>query len=230
MTIQIYELCGANPDHLFSPHCWKVRMAVAHKGLEWKTIPVPFTGVTTIEGGDSRRIPVIRDGDTVVEESYVIAKYLETAYPDAPSLFKGGGAEALTLHIINWAQTALHPEVGKLALLDIYKSLAPKDQDFFRAGREKMFGCTLEEFDAKHEKNGDSLGKALLPLELTLKKQKFIGGDSPLFADYAAFGALQWLLTSTGKDYLVSDTAVATWFNGLLDMYDGMGRKGLVAA
>ena len=76
MTIQIYELCGANPERLFSPHCWKVRMAVAHKGLEWETIPTPFTKVATIEGGDARRIPVIRDGDTVVEESYQIARYL----------------------------------------------------------------------------------------------------------------------------------------------------------
>jgi len=80
MTIQIYELCGADPKHLFSPHCWKVRMAVAHKGLPWETIPVPFTKVASIEGGESRRIPVIRDGETVIEESYEIAKYLEANY------------------------------------------------------------------------------------------------------------------------------------------------------
>lgn len=229
MTIQIYELCGANPDHLFSPHCWKVRMAVAHKGLEWQTIPVPFTEVATLEGGDSRRIPVIRDGDTVVEESFVIAKYLEFTYPDAPGLFKGDSAEALSLQIINWAQTSLHTEVARLALLDIHNSLAPKDQQFFRASREKLFGCTLEEFDAMHPKNGDNLGKALLPLELTLKKQKFIGGDSPLFADYAVFGALQWLRVSASEDYLPTDTAVAKWFDTLLDMYDGMGRKARLA-
>ncbi len=230
MTIQIYELCGANTDLLFSPHCWKARMAVAHKGLPWQAVPVPFTGVATVEGGESRRVPVMRDGDTVIEESYAIAQYLEATYPDAPSLFNGKGGEALSIHFINWAQTAIHPEVAKLAMLDIYKSLAPKDQEFFRTGREKMLGCTLEEFDAKHPKNGDSLGKALVSLELTLKNQKFIGGESPLFADYAAFGALQWLRICSGKDYLVKDTAVAAWFDSLLDMYDGMARKGIVAA
>lgn len=205
-------------------------MAIAHKGLDWQTTPVPFTGVASVEGGDSRRVPVIRDGDTVVEESYEIAKYLEATYPDAPSLFEGAGAEALTLQIINWAQTAVHPEVVKLCLLDIYNSLAPADQEFFRATREKMFGCTLEEFDASHKKDGDGLKQALLPLELTLKKQKFIGGNSPLFADYAVFGGLQWLRVSAGKDYLAQDSAVSAWFEGLLDRYDGMGRKGLVAA
>lgn len=230
MTIQIYELCGANPERLFSPHCWKVRMAVAHKGLDWQTIPIPFTKVATIEGGDSRRIPVIRDGDTVVEESFEIARYLESTYPDANSLFNGSGGEALSLQIINWSQTALHPEVVKLCLLDIYNSLAPDDQAFFRTTREKMFGCTLEEFSARHAKDGENLGKALLPLELTLKKQKFIGGDSPLFADYAVFGALQWLRTSSAEDYLAQGSAVAQWFDALLDMYGGMGRAGRVAA
>jgi glutathione S-transferase len=230
MTIQIYELCGANPNHLFSPHCWKVRMAVAHKGLPWETISVPFTKVASTEGGDSRRVPVIRDGDTVVEESYAIAKYLEATYADKPSLFGGPGGEALTLQIINWSQTTLHPEVAKLCLMDIYNALAPEDQAFFRASREKMFGCTLEEFDAKFPKNAEALNKALTPLALTLNQQPFVGGDAPLFADYVVFGALQWMNTTARTDYLTGDSDVSRWFDTLLDMYDGMGRKGKVAA
>ena len=230
MTIQIYELCGADPKHLFSPHCWKIRMAVAHKGLAWETIPVPFTKVAGIEGGESRRIPVIRDGETVVEESYEIAKYLEANYADKPSLFGGEGGEALSLQIINWTQFSLHPEVAKLCLMDIYNSLAPADQEFFRASREKMFGCTLEEFSSKHPKNAEALNKALTPLELTLKKQPYIGGNTPLFADYVVFGALQWLNTTSSVDYLSGDTKVSGWFDSLLDMYDGLGRKGKVAA
>jgi len=230
MTIQIYELCGADPKHLFSPHCWKIRMAVAHKGLAWETIPVPFTKVAGIEGGESRRIPVIRDGETVVEESYEIAKYLEANYADKPSLFGGEGGEALTLQIINWTQVSLHPEVAKLCLMDIYNSLAPADQEFFRTSREKMFGCTLEEFSSKHPKNAEALNKALTPLELTLKKQPYIGGNTPLFADYVVFGALQWLNTTSSVDYLSGETKVSGWFDSLLDMYDGLGRKGKVAA
>jgi glutathione S-transferase len=230
MTIQIYELCGADPKHLFSPHCWKVRMAVAHKELAWETIPVPFTRVAGTEGGESRRMPVIRDGDTVVEESFEIAKYLENQYPDKPSLFGGEGGEALTLQIINWSLLSLHPEVAKLCLMDIYQALAPADQEFFRASREKMFGCTLEEFSSKHPKNADALNRALKPLELTLKQQPFIGGDTPLFGDYVVFGALQWLNTTASVDYLTGDTPVTRWFNTLLDMYEGMGRAGKVAA
>ena len=222
MTIQIYELCGANPEHLFSPHCWKVRMAVAHKGLPWETVPVPFTQVASIEGGTSRRVPVIRDGEKVVEESYEIAKYLEATYADKPTLFGGEGGEALTRQIINWSQASLHPEVTKLCLMDIHNSLAPADKEFFRNSREKMFGCTLEEFSDKHPKNADALNKALTPLELTLKDQAYIGGTKPLFADYVVFGALQWLNTTSSQNYLSGDTQVSNWFKSLLDMYDGM--------
>jgi len=219
MTIKVYELCGANPEHLFSPHCWKVRMALAHKGLQWDVIPTPFTGVATIESGESRRVPVIRDADTIVEESFEIAKYLETSYPQAPTLFNGPGGEALTQHIISWSQTKLHSEIAKLAMLDIHNALAP----------EKMVGCTLEEFDTKFPKNGESLMKALHPLEVTLKQQPFIGGDTPLFADYVVFGALQWLRTCSDEAYLPQDNAVAAWFNTLLDLYDGVGRQAIVA-
>lgn len=230
MTIKIYELCAADPKLLFSPHCWKVRMAVAHKELPWETIPVPFTEVATLEGGDSRRIPVIRDGETVVEESYDIAAYLEATYPDKPSLFGGDGGQALTRQIVNWSQVSLHPEVAKLCLMDIYNLLAPADQEFFRTSREKMFGCTLEEFSSNHPKNSEALNKALTPVELTLKKQSFIGGNKPLFADYVVFGALQWLNTTASSDYLSGDSNVSRWFDSLLDLYDGMGRKGKLAA
>jgi len=114
--------------------------------------------------------------------------------------------------------------------MDIYNSLAPADQEFFRTSREKMFGCTLEEFSSKHPKNSEALNKALTPLELTLKKQPYIGGNTPLFADYAVFGALQWLNTTSSADYISGDTKVSAWFDSLLDMYDGLGRKGKLAA
>lgn len=229
MTIQIYELCGADETVLFSPHCWKVRMAIAHKGLDYRTIPTPFTKVATMEGGVSRKIPVIRDGDIVVEESFEIAKYLEETYPDGPSLFNGEGGLALTQMVINWSQTQIHPALVRLCLLDIYSCLAPDDQTFFRETREKLFGCTLEEFEAKFPKNSEALNAALLPLNLTLKKQPFIGGNSPLFADYVVFGGLQWMRVVAGDTLLPTDGPVGEWFSRLLDMYGGMGRKTTIA-
>ncbi|MFD0915672.1 glutathione S-transferase family protein [Pseudahrensia aquimaris] len=226
MTIKLYELCGAHDTLLFSPHCWKTRLSLAHKGLDFETVPVPFTQVASTEG-EGRRVPIMRDGDTVVEDSFEIAKYLDEKHPDKPKLI---GDEALTAFIINWTQTQLHPAVVQLCLMDIYNALAPEDQAFFRTTREKVFGMTLEEFHAKFPKTPDALNKALVPLELTLKKQDFIGGENPQFADYVAFGALQWLRIFTGDTFLPKDNNMARWLNALLDMYDGDGRKAQLAA
>ncbi len=125
MTIKLYELCGADTAHAFSPHCWKTRMSLAHKGLDFEGVGVPFSEVASIEGG-GRRVPVIRDGETVVEESLEIARYLDKTYPDAPPLI---GNEALTQFVIAWTQANFNAAVTKVALMDIYKSLAPADQE-----------------------------------------------------------------------------------------------------
>lgn len=225
MTIEIYELCGADERVLFSPHCWKTRLSLAHKGLDYKTIPTPFSAVATTENGDGRKVPVIRDGETVVEESFEIAKYLDRQYPDAPALIGNGPGVPMTQMIINWSQTQVHPTVVKMSLMEIFNGLAPADKDHFRASREKMFGKTLEEFQAQFDIGDFSgLNGALLPLELTLRKQNYIGGEVPLFTDYVVFGPLQWLRVVKGLDTLPLEGKVADWFASLLDMYDGMGR------
>ena len=179
---RIYELCGEDEEVLFSPHCWKTRLSIAHKGLDWETVPTPFTAVAATENGDGRKVPVIRDGETVVEESFEIAKYLDKQYPDAPELVGGETGEAMTQMIINWSQTQVHPAVVKISLMEIFNGLAPADKEHFRTTREKMFGKTLEEFQAQFD-TGDfsGLNAALLPLELTLRKQPYIGGETPLF-------------------------------------------------
>ncbi|MDD9910996.1 MAG: glutathione S-transferase N-terminal domain-containing protein [Ahrensia sp.] len=226
MAIKIYELCAADEAVLFSPHCWKTRMSLAHKGIDHESSATPFSKVAGIENGAGRRVPVIRDGGTVVEESFAIAKYLDETYPDAPHLVGGVAGASLTSLIINWSQTQVHPAVVKLCLMDIYNTLAPADQEHFRTTREKMFGKSLEEFQAQFDMQDYSgLKAALLPLELTLKGQNFIGGETPLFADYVVFGPLQWLRVVKGIDAIPLEGKVAEWFNTLLDMYGGMARS-----
>ena len=70
MSIILYELCGRDPERIFSPHCWKVRMALAHKGLDYETRPTPFTKIPAIAGGFSKTVPVIDDDGELIRESY----------------------------------------------------------------------------------------------------------------------------------------------------------------
>lgn len=229
MTIQLYELCGKDENQLFSPHCWKTRMSLAHKGLDFNTIPTAFTEVPKIEGGATKIVPLIRDGETVLGDSYEIAKYLEETYPDSPTLFGGEGGIALTNFVINWSQSQLHPLIGGLALKDIYDILDDVDQVYFREDREAKVKMTLEAVHEGREARVELLNKALLPLKLMLKSQPYIGGDSPLFADYVVFGALQWLRIVCTIPVLPEDGEIADWFNRLLDMYDGLGRSAKAA-
>jgi len=71
---------------------------------------------------------------------------------------------------------------------------------------------------------------SLEPLRSMLGYQPFIGGASPLFADYIVFGALQWARIATPYQLLEDSDVVAQWFARCLDLHGGLGRKVAAAA
>lgn len=225
MTIQLYELCGANDELVFSPHCWKIRMALAHKGLEFESIPVPFIKVATVEDGEGRTVPVLRDGDKVIQDSYQIALYLDEKFPDRPSLFNGDGGKALTQFVMNWSQTQVHPVVYRLIIMQIYSNIAPIDQEHFRTTREARFNMSLEAFSATQGASSTDLQNAMVPLESMLASQPYIGGQAPLFADYVVFGAIQWCRVFKGQSLMKKDSNAAAWFERVAALHDGAGNK-----
>lgn len=230
MTIRLYELVGSDPARPFSPHCWKAAMALAHKGLDFESVPVPFTGVATVEGMEKATVPVLRDGDRVVMDSFAIALDLEHRYPDRPTLFGGPGGEAMARFIERWTQLTLHSYLGAAALMDIHDMLAPEDQAFFRKSREARFGKPIEDVPAGRDAGRDAFRKALDPLRSMLAYQPFIGGESPLFADYIVFGAFQWIRVSSTYRVLADDDPVAAWVDRCLDLNGGLARKVPAAA
>jgi len=144
MTITLYDLAGAEPDRRFSPFCWRIRMALAHKGLAVETVPWGFTEKDRLPQPNAGRVPVIVDGGTVVHDSTAIADYLEEHYADRPSLFGGETGRALARFVQNWTETVLQPGIIPLVVLDIHRHSRPQDQDYFRRSREERLGKTLE--------------------------------------------------------------------------------------
>jgi len=230
MTILLYDLVGADAGRPFSPHCWKAKMALAHKGLDFEAVPTPFLDVPKVEGGVSKTVPVIRDGDRVVADSFAIALYLENAYPDRPTLFGGEGGKAMARFIERWSQTNLHPFKTTAAVIDIHRGLGPLDKVYFRESREKRLGKTLEEVSAGREAGLAAYRATLEPLRSMLSYQPFIGGQSPLFCDYIVFGAFQWVRIMSPFRLLDADDPVAAWFERCLDLHGGIGRKVSAAA
>lgn len=230
MAILLYDLVGADSSRPFSPHCWKTAMSLAHKGLVFETVPTCFLDVPKVEGGVSKTVPVIRDGDRIVADSFAIALYLDEAYPDRPSLFGGKGGEALARFVERWSQTTLHSYLGAAALMDIYERQDADNRVYFRKAREERFGKRLEDVPAGRDAGLGAFRASLEPLRNMLTYQPWIGGAGPLFADYIVFGALQWVRVASPFRPLAEDDPVAEWFGRCLDLHGGIGRKVPAAA
>jgi glutathione S-transferase len=230
MTILLYDLVGADKTRPFSPHCWKAAMALVHKGLPFETIPIRFLDVPHVEGGASKTVPVIRDGDRVVADSFAIALYLEDAYPQRPTLFGGEGGKAMARMIERWSQTQLHPFMGAAALMDIHERQDGPNAAYFRETREARYGKRLEDVSGSRDQHLEGFRQRLEPLRAMLEYQPFIGGQSPLFPDYIVFGAFQWVRVISTYRLLEPGDAVAGWFERCLDLHDGFGRRVPAAA
>jgi len=217
--IKMYDLAGADKNRRFSPYCWRIRMALAHKRLNVECMPWHFTEKDKIKFSGQERVPVLIDGSNTISDSWEIAKYLESAYPDRPSLKLDNGE---VLFIKFWSETVLHPELLQMLVLDIHDNLSLEDQSYFRESREKMLGKTLEEVVANRQEQLPRIQKLLTPLRSTLSKQEYLSGETPGFSDYIVFGAFQWARCVSGFSILNADDIVYKWRDKMLNIYEGL--------
>lgn len=222
VTIRLYDLAGADPALRFSPHCWRTRLALAHKGLEVETIPWRFTEKEAIASSGQGAVPVLVDGDHVVSDSWAIALYLEDRYPDRPALFPEAGGKGEVQFVRAWTDRVLHTALAPVLMADIHACLAEEDKAYFRETREKRFGCTLEDLAAKQAESLAALSKTLSPLKATLATQPFVSGDRPAYADYLVFGAFQWARTVSAVPIVDADDPIHVWRDRMLGLFDGL--------
>ena len=225
MTITLYDLAGAEPNRRFSPFCWRVRMALAHKGLAVETVPGGFTEKDRLPEPNAGRVPVIVDGGPGVPDSTAIADYLEEHYADRPTLFGGEIGRALARFVQNWTETVLQAGIIPLVVLDIHRHSRPQDQDYFRRSREERFGKILEEVVRDREARLPAFRVSLDPLRRTVERQDFISGNAPAYADYIVFGAFQWARAISDFELLAADDSVRAWRRRMFDLYGGLARS-----
>ena len=225
MAITMYDLCGAEAERRFSPFCWRIKMALAHKGLAVETLPWRFTEKDKLPQPNAGRVPVIVDGDRIVHDSTTIADYLEERYPDRPSLFGGDVGRGLARFVQNWTETVVHIGAIRLVLLDIYRHLGPEDQAYFREDREKRFNTTLEAVVNDREARLPAFRASLDPLRRTVERQDFVSGKAPAYADYVVFGAFQWARAVSDFELFAPDDPVRAWRGRMLDLFGGLARR-----
>jgi len=233
MAITLYDLSGdpsGGPGggvHRFSPFGWRARMALAHKGLEQDAAVelVRFSDKHKLEFSGQSQVPVLVDGETVVPDSWAIAQYLETAYPDGPSLFGDAAGEAYCRFAAAWTDSQMHPLVARCVVADILNVIDPEDHGYFRESREKRFGVSLEELVANRDETKAQMKMTLYPVRKVVEERAFLGGKTPSFADYAVFGAFMWARCVSDFKLLETDDPVHAWRERMLDLHGGVARN-----
>ncbi|KXS36777.1 MAG: glutathione S-transferase-like protein [Halomonadaceae bacterium T82-2] len=221
----LYDLCGIDEGLRFSPYCWRVKYALAHKGLDYETRPCHFTDKGMLAFSGQGKVPVLVDGEETVVDSYEIFRYLDRVYPES-SLLGGPEAEARARFFKFYAERNLAPAIIKTVMMDLFNVVAPQDREYFRETREKAFGRTLEEVHAP-SRGLSQLDQALEPMRARLEEAEFLDGQAPAAADYLVFGAFMWARTVSAADLVSNADPVYAWVERMLDLHDGLGRNAL---
>ncbi len=228
--ITLYELTGAEDARRFSPYCWRIRMSLRHKGLAFAGVPWRFTEKARIAPAGAELVPVIRDGERWVHDSMAIAEYLEEHYPNRPSLFGSAHGAALARFVAGWTDRTVQLNASRPILMDIFNCLHPDDRDYFRASRERRFGARLEEVCPDPQAELASFRPLLEPARRVLRKQTYLAGEAPNYADYALYGTFMWWrMTSRLPPFEPSDV-MSAWLARMDEVCDGEGRRALATA
>jgi len=226
--ITLWEL-GGKDGRRYSLFSWRTRMALAHLGLAFETKPVCMSDKAAIAFSGGKTVPVIKDGPNgetrVIRDSWKIAEYLEDQYPDKPSLFGGAIGRGVTFTFNTWADRALVPAMLPLVVPDLFSRIDPADAIFFRTMMEGFLKRTLEEAAARREESLKRLTTVLEPMQATLKRQQYVSGAAPAYADYILLSVLQWHRVGSPQDVLPADSPLFAWRERMLDLYDGFARQ-----
>ena len=222
--LELWEL-GGRDDCRFSTFSWRTRLALHHKGLSFAVHPVAVSDKAAIGFSGQGKVPILKHDGRVIPDSWAIALYLEKEFPERPTLFGGEIGQTLT-HVFNvWADRELIPALIPFLMRDVLDCVGEADGAHLRLQIESAMKKTLEELSAGREQAVQAFRRKLQPVRKALETRNFLGGAAPTYADYVLFGLLQWTRVISPAEVLEDGDAVAAWFERVLDLYDGVGRK-----
>jgi len=222
--ITLWELKGRD-ERRYSLFSWRSRMALRHKGLDFESVPVCLSDKAAIAFSGGKTVPVIKDAESVVRDSWKIAEYLEDRYRDGAPLFGGDIGRGVTQTFNAWVDRALVPAMLPVIVADIHERVDPADDAYFRESMEKVLKKSLEQVRSERGDAVLRLGKLLEPMQAALKRQPFISGSGPAYGDYILFSVFQWARVMSPQELLAPEEPLAGWRERLLDLYDGFARN-----
>jgi glutathione S-transferase len=221
---RLYELVLANGLSA-SPFVWRVRFALAHKGIPFESVPLGFTDIPRCLGGELKTVPVLEDRNGRLPESWDIALYLERTYAERPALFTSGAEQAMVRFFDTWFSMEIMRRMLRLYALDIMHAARPEDQAYYRQSREARLKVeSLEVFVADRESRLPALREALEPLRWHLARAPFLGGELPNYADYIALGVFRWVASVSTLPLLARDDSLGAWLERGFSLFGGLAR------
>ena len=222
--LELWEL-GGRDDCRFSTFSWRTRLALHHKGLPFAVHPVAVSDKAAIGFSGQSKVPILKHDGHIIPDSWAIALYLEKEFPERPTLFGGEVGQTLT-HVFNvWADRELIPALIPFLMRDILDCVSEADGAHLRRQIESAMKRSLEELSAGREQAVQAFRRKLQSVRKALETRDYLGGAAPTYADYILFGLLQWARVVSPTKVLEDGDVVAAWFERVLDLHDGVGRK-----
>lgn len=217
--IELYSLCAADGIRHYSPHVWKVILALKHKGLDFTLKPVSFSDIPKIAGGGFTNVPVLDDNGRLEDDSFKIAKFLDQEYNGA-KLFPIKEQETLARMVEHHCNTVLNPRLSVIVVRQMHDMMSPADQAHFRSTRQRRFAAGIEELETRSAAELAQFPEKLSLMRTILSEQPWIAGSTPAFADHILFSSLQWHRVCTASSLMLFDDPVEQWFQRCVEKYD----------
>ncbi|KAF8997749.1 hypothetical protein BDQ17DRAFT_1248298 [Cyathus striatus] len=233
--ITFYDLALNVPLQTGSVHCWKGRFALNYKGVPYQTKLLEYPEVegyykehgippssTKPDGTPFYTLPAIYDDATgaKITDSMKIAEYLDKAYPSGKPDIIPRGTEVMH-HAFEDIFTSTLSPLWPLFLGHVPDKLNPPSAEYFNRTRAHVFGVSdlkdlfprgEEAFNAQLKKVEEALGK-IDGWYKAAGDKPFIGGNTPIFADFIV-GSLLISFKCTLGDDSTEWKAMRTWHGG----------------
>ena len=210
--VVLFDL-ATRSDSRPSPFCWRTRLALRHKQLPFEARATLYSEISNLGDGSYKTLPVINDEGAWSGGSFNIAEDLESRYPDRPTLFPNDPRHSFAEFVESWVDSTLHPQIFPVVALKIWEQLPSSEQDYFRRTRELRLSTSLEEAHQRTSGKLPAIRASLEPMRRILAKRPFLSSESPAYADYIVYGALQWYWLSTGSALIEVGDPIGAWFD-----------------
>lgn len=205
--MKLYERLGAD-DLCPSPIGYRVRIALAIKGMDCVRVPMRFCDVDRLEAETgSHTCPAMVDGDARLTDSAAIVRHLDTVQPRRP-VYRDEDRQFDLASV----EQEIGARAGRVIAPKFVERLCAEDRDYYRSSRELRFGMSFAELQEHRSVAELDLAFTVGRIAGGLSRTPFFSGNEPGFADAVIYGYLLWIDLSDPAAMPELPPEMAAWF------------------